>query len=117
MAKGGTAAMLIGAAALAAAGGGYSQESAEALSDLGEAGAESGTLVYSKEMEFEADQFVVDTLAEAGFDPPKGGDVFTRLEHRTRSGRAAGSKSFVSYFSTTPLTTGDARSGTRRCAR
>ena len=78
----------------------------DVISDLTDTGAEAGyragSIVYSPQMELEADHFAVFVLAEAGYDPEKGGKVFVRMS-RTQSGdRAAGRKSFVSYFNTHP---------------
>ena len=67
-----------------------------------QAGAAAGRIVYSPEMELEADHFAVFALAEAGYDAEKGGKVFLRMARTLSGDQQAGRKSFVSYFNTHP---------------
>lgn len=80
--------------------------STDYIGDLGQLGMNIGggvgAIAYSPEMELEADHFAVFVLAEAGYDPEKGGKVFVRMSRRLAGDRQAGRRSFVSYFATHP---------------
>ena len=67
-----------------------------------QAGRDVGYVVYSPQMELEADHFAAFVLGEAGYDPRKGGRVFIRMAKMRSGDIAAGRRSFVSYFNTHP---------------
>ena len=88
--------------AIMAGTGVYNQGMQDMTQSFGQAGAEAGRVAYSPEMELEADHFAVFVLREAGYDPDKGGMTFLRMARTLQGDRAAGRRSFVSYFSTHP---------------
>ena len=88
--------------AIMAGTGVYNQGMQDMTQSFTEAGTAAGRLAYSPEMELEADHFAVFALAEAGYDPEKGGKVFLRMARTLSGDQQAGRKSFVSYFNTHP---------------
>ena len=92
---------LVGLAVMGATGV-YDEGMGEMTESFMKAGAAAGRIIYSPEMELEADHFAVFVLAEAGYDPEKGGKVFVRMSKTLQGDQQAGRRSFVSYFNTHP---------------
>ena len=100
--------MLLGAALGLALGAATYQPGMDSsyIGDLGQSGMQIGggigAVAYSPAMELEADYFAAFVLEEAGYDPQKGGRFIVRAWKRGNADRAAGRRSFVSYFGTHP---------------
>ena len=92
---------LLGLAVMGATGV-YNEGMGDMTESFMKAGAAAGRIIYSPEMELEADHFAVFILAEAGYDPEKGGKVFVRMSKTLQGDQQAGRRSFVSYFNTHP---------------
>ena len=92
---------LLGLAVMGATGV-YNEGMGNMTESFMKAGAAAGRIIYSPEMELEADHFAVFVLAEAGYDPEKGGKVFVRMSKTLQGDQQAGRRSFVSYFGTHP---------------
>ena len=93
---------LIGATTAVAAGAG--RHGSSITEDSMVIGAAVGGLVYSKEMELEADQLAVYILHEAGYDVEAGGMFFARAVRAQRAGRSStpGARSLMGFLSTHP---------------
>lgn len=93
---------LLAGVAVMAGTGVYGEGMQDMTDSFIKAGGAAGRVAYSPEMELEADHFAIFALAEAGYDPEKGGRIFVRMLRTAQADQEAGRRSFVSYFRTHP---------------